>query len=149
MKYYNVKEIAEILKTNPETVRRWIRNGKLIANIDSKKEGSFIKESDFKRFLKENPKYAGIAYTSIAFTSLGIPLIVAKIRGETYLDALWNNQSEDAEKNFIDRLKTEQIKLKEIIEKDEKKKAKLDKKIKDEKKQLLDIINEIRRRESK
>jgi transposase-like protein len=27
MKTYSVKEIADLLGTNPETVRRWIRNG--------------------------------------------------------------------------------------------------------------------------
>ena len=30
MKSYNVKEIAEMLNTNPETVRRWIRDKKLL-----------------------------------------------------------------------------------------------------------------------
>lgn len=39
MKSYNVKEIAEMLNTNPETVRRWIRDKKLDATIVSKKGG--------------------------------------------------------------------------------------------------------------
>ena len=29
MKTYNVREISELLDTNQETVRRWIRSGKL------------------------------------------------------------------------------------------------------------------------
>ena len=29
MESYSVKQIAEMLNTQPETVRRWIRNGKL------------------------------------------------------------------------------------------------------------------------
>lgn len=37
MKSYNVKEIAEMLNTNPETVRRWIRDKKLDATIVSKR----------------------------------------------------------------------------------------------------------------
>lgn len=37
MKTYSVKEIAEMLNTNPETVRRWIRDKKLDATIESKK----------------------------------------------------------------------------------------------------------------
>ena len=32
MNTYTVKEIADMLKTNPETVRRWIRLGKLEAD---------------------------------------------------------------------------------------------------------------------
>lgn len=39
MKTYSVKEIADLLKTNPETVRRWIRDKKLEATIESKKGG--------------------------------------------------------------------------------------------------------------
>ena len=31
MDTYSVKEIAEMLNKNPETVRRWIRSGKLEA----------------------------------------------------------------------------------------------------------------------
>ena len=31
MDTYSVKEIADMLNTNPETVRRWIRSGKLEA----------------------------------------------------------------------------------------------------------------------
>lgn len=37
MKTYSVKEIAEMLNANPETVRRWIRDKKLNATIESKK----------------------------------------------------------------------------------------------------------------
>ena len=39
MRTYTVKEIAELLGTNPETVRRWIRDGKLQAVTNSKKKG--------------------------------------------------------------------------------------------------------------
>ena len=31
MKEYNVQQISKLLQTNPETVRRWIRTGKLKA----------------------------------------------------------------------------------------------------------------------
>lgn len=39
MKTYTVKEIAELLGTNPETVRRWIRDGKVQAEANSMKKG--------------------------------------------------------------------------------------------------------------
>ena len=60
MKTYSVKEIAKMLETNPETVRRWIRDGKLRADISSKKEGHVIYESELKEFFKTAPKYAGL-----------------------------------------------------------------------------------------
>ena len=41
MKTYSVKEIAEMLNANPETVRRWIRDKKLDATIESKKRWTY------------------------------------------------------------------------------------------------------------
>lgn len=41
---YNVKEVAEILGVNQETVRRWIRDKKLEATIESKKKGHVVTE---------------------------------------------------------------------------------------------------------
>ncbi|MBR4989639.1 MAG: helix-turn-helix domain-containing protein [Oscillospiraceae bacterium] len=66
MKTYSVKEIAEILNTNPETVRRWIRDKKLDASIESKKGGHIVYEAALQEFLRSSPKYAAIAKTSIA-----------------------------------------------------------------------------------
>ena len=66
MKTYSVKEIAEMLNTNPETVRRWIRDKKLDATIASKKGGHIIYEAALQEFLRSSPKYASIAKTSIA-----------------------------------------------------------------------------------
>ena len=66
MNTYSVKEIAEMLNTNPETVRRWIRDKKLDATIESKKGGHIIYEAALQEFLRSSPKYASIAKTSIA-----------------------------------------------------------------------------------
>ena len=66
MKTYSVKEIAEMLNTNPETVRRCIRDKKLDATIESKKGGHIIYEAALQEFLRSSPKYASIAKTSIA-----------------------------------------------------------------------------------
>ena len=60
MDTYTVKQISEMLDTKPETVRRWIRNGKLDAEKTSRKEGHIVKDEDLKAFLKSSPKYAGI-----------------------------------------------------------------------------------------
>lgn len=66
MKTYSVKEIADMLNTNPETVRRWIRDKKLDASIESKKGGHIVYEAALQEFLRSSPKYAAIAKTSIA-----------------------------------------------------------------------------------
>ena len=61
MDTYSVKEIADMLNTNPETVRRWIRSGKLEAIQESRKGGNVVTKSMLDAFLKASPKYAGIA----------------------------------------------------------------------------------------
>ena len=61
MDTYSVKEIADMLNTNPETVRRWIRSGKLEAIQESRKGGNVVTKSMLDAFLKTSPKYAGIA----------------------------------------------------------------------------------------
>lgn len=66
MKTYSVKEIAEMLNTNPETVRRWIRDKKLDATIESKKGGHIVYEAALREFLKSSPKYAAAAKASLA-----------------------------------------------------------------------------------
>jgi excisionase family DNA binding protein len=71
MKKYSVKEVADVLGTNPETVRRWIRTGKLNASQDSRKEGNTISENELQRFLKSNAKYGTIAASSMAFSPVG------------------------------------------------------------------------------
>ncbi len=65
MTTYSVKEIAEMLNTNPETVRRWIRDKKLAATIVSKKGGHIVYEAALRDFLKSSPKYAATAQASL------------------------------------------------------------------------------------
>lgn len=62
---YTVNEVAELLQTNPETVRKWIRDKKLKATPgNSKKEGIRIDDSSLQSFLNENSKYSKKAITS-------------------------------------------------------------------------------------
>ncbi len=77
METYSVKQIADILNTKPETVRRWIRSGKLKAKQSSRKDGNVITEGDLNNFLKSSPKYAGFvagAIGSIVDPIAAIPL---------------------------------------------------------------------------
>ncbi len=77
MNTYTVKEIADMLKTNPETVRRWIRVGKLEANQSSRKGGNIVSEQSLNKFLKTTPKYAGIVAGTIGL--IGIPGLIAGV----------------------------------------------------------------------
>lgn len=66
MKEYTVKEIAEMLSANEETVRRWIRDGKLESNFTSKKSGHRVSETKLNEFLEKFPKYAVGAASGVA-----------------------------------------------------------------------------------
>ena len=81
MKTYSVKEIAELLNTNPETVRRWIRSGKLEAIQDSRKEGNVVTQAMLDSFLKTTPKYAGalVAGGMIAGPLVGLTTLAAGV----------------------------------------------------------------------
>ena len=80
MKTYNVREISELLDTNQETVRRWIRSGKLEAEKESRKTGNVVSEEALYRFLKSTTKYAGIAAgMAIANPIVGIPSVVGAV----------------------------------------------------------------------
>lgn len=86
MKTYSVKQIADMLNTNPETVRRWIRDKKLRAVQVSRKDGNVITDDEFQRFLKATPKYASrftAALTgSVAMIPMvGLPIAVATVLG--------------------------------------------------------------------
>lgn len=58
MRLFTVQEVAEKLGTNPETVRRWVRTGKLEAVQNSRREGNMITEEMLRSFLNDYPKYA-------------------------------------------------------------------------------------------
>ncbi|MGN0707476.1 MAG: helix-turn-helix domain-containing protein [Faecalibacterium sp.] len=79
MKTYTVKELSQLLGTNPETVRRWIRSGKLKAVQVSKKGGNCVSETDFQNFLKESPKYAGIAAATMSIPFVGPSLALGTL----------------------------------------------------------------------
>lgn len=70
MKTYNVKDIADMLQTNPETVRRWIRAGKLKADQSSRKDGNIVREDDLYKYLRSTSKYAAIAAGLVATNPL-------------------------------------------------------------------------------
>lgn len=57
MKYYTVSTIAKMLCVNPETVRRWVRNGELISVKSPRKTGNKISEFALEEFIRNHLKY--------------------------------------------------------------------------------------------
>lgn len=84
MEVYTVKQVADMLQINPETIRRWIRQKKLIAIQDSRKDGNVITQDSLNNFLRSMPKYAGvvggIAGLGVA-SPLGLPLLASSLVG--------------------------------------------------------------------
>lgn len=76
---YTIKQLAGMLKTNPETVRRWIRAKKL--KTDIKESGSlpaYISKKSIEDFAKIMPKYAAIL-AGLGFMVPGIGPIAGAI----------------------------------------------------------------------
>ena len=87
VKTYNVAEVAKMLSVDPETVRRWIRTKKLIAQTpSSRREGNIITEEALRNFLEDNhhAKYAKSAAKALALSSavpIGGALAATAIEG--------------------------------------------------------------------
>lgn len=105
MKEYSVKEIAALLGTNQETVRRWIRTGKLKAvdNSSKKGESKVILESALNSFLKASPKYAAVASTLTSnfslkwgVAALGIGILNAAFAATSEARKIENNRTKKA-----------------------------------------------------
>ncbi len=89
MKTYSVKEVAELLKANPETVRRWIRDGKLEAAMESKKTGHVIHEAALRQFLQNSPRYASNIKSSAAEMAAVATVAIGGLVAQKLID---NNQ---------------------------------------------------------
>ena len=106
MKSYTVEEISKMLGKNPETVRRWIRSGKLKATQDSRKKGNLVTETELSRFLNTSGKLAAVAGGLLAVNPfLGIG--AAAIGGAAaFHDYFANKKSNDVS---IERLNKEYL----------------------------------------
>ena len=123
MKSYSVKEISEMLNTNPETVRRWIRDKKLDATIESKKGGHIVYETALREFLKSSPKYAAAAKVSLAGAVVGAAVLptvmVGGLVAQKLIDAEQLKKARISNKDIVNFLRgeiqryTEAIKAKE------------------------------------
>lgn len=55
MVFFTVKQVAEYMNVNEETVRRWLRDKSLIGEDLGGRSGYRISETEFIKFLKERP----------------------------------------------------------------------------------------------
>lgn len=100
MKMYSVKEISEMLDTNPETVRRWIRAGKLKANQNSRKDGNMVHEDELYKYLRSTPKYAGVAAGMVASNALLALMPVIGVGFAGILAGFLTGKTENSEKDM-------------------------------------------------
>lgn len=135
MKSYSVKEISDMLHISPETVRRWIRSGKLTAVQESRKEGNTVTEAELKKFLKSTPKYASIAATGMmaALPAVGLPLAACGLISSVVLNQV----------DSMQKLKEAQISSESIISYLEKTISDHEKIIKEKKGSIEQLTREI------
>lgn len=100
MKTYSVKEVAKMLNTSEETVRRWIRDNKIKAPMNSRKGGHIITESVLREFAKTSPKYA----PAIAGSVSGILMASSAVLGSIIAASIVKNEENDSS-----QLHTEEI----------------------------------------
>ncbi len=59
--WLTVNQIAERLQVHPETVRRWLRDGRLQGRNFGGKSGYRVREEDLEEFLAQEPADPKIA----------------------------------------------------------------------------------------
>lgn len=99
MEVYTVKQVADMLKINPETIRRRIRQKKLVAIQDSRKDGNVITQDSLNSFLRSMPKYAGVAagIAGLGIVSpFGLPLLAGSI-----VSALTQNNKDRIDNSLV------------------------------------------------
>lgn len=108
MKDYNVQQVSNLLKTNPETVRRWIRSGKLKAVQDSRKGGNIISEEALKNFMHETPKYAGLVATIFAPAAVALPIAIGSLMGSV-MSAIYGQKKTEVTLDDIEKYLMKEI----------------------------------------
>ena len=97
MKSYSVEEISKMLGKNPETVRRWIRSGKLKATQDSRKKGNLVTDAELSRFLRTSGKMAAVAGGLLAGNPLlGLGAALIGSSAATVYSAVANKNNADS-----------------------------------------------------
>lgn len=96
MEIFNVKDVAELLSVNEETVRRWIREDKLKAERGSGRQGSKVSSEYLREFLAKNKNLT----TTLAASTLGIAAVTSTIAsaiGMSWLSVLKSKEKDKKE----------------------------------------------------
>lgn len=144
MKSYTVKEISDMLNTNPETVRRWIRDGKMKAEQVTRKDGNLVTEDALKAFLKSSPKYARIATSAGALfpTAIGVPIAIGALISGVLLELYGSKKSSEIRiqpEEFRKQIQKVITEHEESIQRKETSVEQLKSEIKDERKKVADL----------
>ena len=115
MKTYNVKEVAKLMNTSEETVRRWIRDGKLKASMESRKKGIIITETMLEEFAKGMPKYATALSASMGGIIATSTLWLGSIMASSIMHNSDIKKSEVAAEEIEKLLKEKIVLSKEMI----------------------------------
>lgn len=91
METYSIKDSAELLNVNEETVRRWIRSGKIKAFKTSNKEGWRIPKHVLYSFASSNPKYKKYVNKTDSDVNDEIKIIVCDLNKQ--IDELMSNMN--------------------------------------------------------
>lgn len=75
----SVYDVSYLLSVSEETVRRWIRSGRLYASITSSKQGYIIDAIDLYYFLLKKPKYMSRVKSATLARSFRDALVYADI----------------------------------------------------------------------
>ena len=110
---YGVNGVANLLGVSGETVKRWIRSGKLKGEYEAKRYGYVIKVSDLEEFVESDPKYKKMLNRDVdrAFINfckeflIDIYSIEAKNLGEEH-GKVWNEGFNRALNEVETRLKS-------------------------------------------
>lgn len=112
MNSYTVRQIADMLKTNEETVRRWIRSGKLVATQGSKKSGNVVTSAALNQFISETPKYAKAVAASLATSPFALSVVVGGLLGGLF-SLMDENKAEAVTSTDVEDLLKRRISLHE------------------------------------
>ncbi len=148
MKTYSVKEIADLLGASQETVRRWIRDGKLQAVGDTRRKGEnkVILESALTSFLKTSPKYAAALAVSLPLGTgvmalAGVTSALLAVKKANAQDLLKAKVGADSVYAFLaTRISEERLKLERMLTD----RNELDRKIQIETEVLNQLVDNLR-----
>lgn len=126
---YSVKDIAKLLAVDEETVRRWIRTGKLggTARISNRTANKVTLDA-LNSFLKESPKYASKVITS----PTGLSFLVGGLLGGIVGYLIKKNKSKIDEDDVKELLQKKIDTSQNLINEKHEKISALEQEIKDE-----------------